>query len=75
MASDGGIFAYGGAPFYGSPAGAARSPIIGIAPTPSGDGYWVVGSNGAVYNFGGSHYYGGLDSAVLNKAIVGLAVR
>ncbi|HKN89322.1 MAG TPA: hypothetical protein VJ622_03500, partial [Acidimicrobiia bacterium] len=75
VASDGGIFAYGGAAFFGSPSGTARGSIIGLAPTPTGNGYWLVGTDGAIYNFGGALYYGGLGSSPLNKPIVGLAVR
>ena len=75
VASDGGIFAYGNAPFYGSPSGRVPNSIIGLAPAPSGTGYWLVAADGAIYNFGSALYYGGLGSAVLNKPIVGLAVR
>ena len=47
VASDGGIFAYGGAKFFGS-TGAMKlnMPIVGMAPTPSGKGYWLVASDG-----------------------------
>ena len=39
----GGVFTFGGAPFYGS-AGALRlnMPIVGMAATPDGGGYWLV---------------------------------
>ena len=40
VASDGGIFAFGDAHFYGSTAGVAlASPFVGIAATPDGKGY------------------------------------
>jgi hypothetical protein len=74
VASDGGIFAYGAAPFYGTPGGTAGSSIVGIAPTATGNGYWLVGSNGAVYNFGGAAWYGALGSTP-NRPVVGIAVR
>jgi hypothetical protein len=43
VASDGGIFAFGDAQFFGS-TGAMRlnKPIVGMASTPSGNGYWLV---------------------------------
>ena len=45
VASDGGIFAFGGAPFYGSMGGKPlNQPIVGIASTPTGTGYWQVAS-------------------------------
>jgi hypothetical protein len=44
VASDGGIFSFG-APFYGS-TGALHlnQPIVAMAPTPDGKGYWLVAS-------------------------------
>jgi len=26
--------------------------LVGVAPTPNGGGYWVLGANGSVYDFG-----------------------
>ena len=36
-------------------------------------GYWLVGSDGGVFTFGGVGFYGSLGSAHLNKPIVGMA--
>ncbi len=51
---DGGVYAFGDAPFYGSPAGSLSSPnsVTGIALTPDGKGYWVAGLDGSIYSFG-----------------------
>jgi hypothetical protein len=59
VASDGGIFNYGDAAFYGS-AGHVRSAkaIVGIASAPGGNGYWLVASDGSVSAFGQATYYG-----------------
>ena len=59
IASDGGIFNYGDAAFYGS-TGAIRlnMPIVGLAPTPDGHGYWLVAFDGGVFTFGDAGYYG-----------------
>jgi hypothetical protein len=73
VASDGGIFAFGDAGFFGSPAGSTTATIIGIAPTSRRDGYWLVGTNGIVYNFGAAPDLGGL-SGTANQPIVGIAV-
>ena len=44
VGSDGGIFGFGDAAFYGS-TGALRlnAPIVGMVATPDGKGYWLVG--------------------------------
>ena len=53
VASDGGIFAFGGAGFYGSMGGQhLNTPIVGMAATPDGKGYWVVASDGGIFAFG-----------------------
>jgi hypothetical protein len=53
VASDGGIFSFGDAPFYGSLGGQAlASPVVGIAPTPDRGGYWEVEADGNVFPFG-----------------------
>ena len=59
VASDGGIFTFGDAQFYGS-TGAIHlnRPIVGMAATPSGHGYWLVASDGGIFSFGDAHFYG-----------------
>jgi hypothetical protein len=63
VASDGGVFSFGDANFVGSmpglgfvPAGAAggehlNAPIVGIVPSQSGTGYFMVASDGGVFAF------------------------
>jgi len=42
VASDGGIFSFGSAHFYGSTGGKAlNAPIVAMAATPDGGGYWL----------------------------------
>jgi len=50
VASDGGMFTFGDAPFYGS-AGALHlnKPVVGMAATPDGHGYWLVASDGDLH--------------------------
>ncbi len=36
------------------------STVVALAAARRGDGYWLVGSNGAVYAFGGAGYHGSL---------------
>src|ERR1700727_589453 len=47
VASDGGIFTFGDAAFFGSMgARPLNKPIVGMAATPDGGGYWLVASDG-----------------------------
>ena len=34
------------------------APIVGIAPAPSGKGYWLVAKDGGVFVFGQATFYG-----------------
>jgi hypothetical protein len=48
-------------PFYGSLPGIGVTPvapIVGIAATPDGGGYWMVGADGGVFAFGDAGFYG-----------------
>ena len=73
-ASDGGIFSYCDAAFYGS-TGAIHlnRPIVGMARTPSGHGYWMVASDGGIFNFGDAGFFGSAGAIHLNQPIVGMA--
>jgi len=74
VASDGGVFAFGDAKFYGSMGSTTlNAPIVGITARPQGDGYWLTGSDGAIYSFGNASYYGGMNGQGLSTLIVGIA--
>jgi ribosomal protein L24E len=52
VASDGGVFAFGDAPFHGSTGNSVlNEPIVGMAPTPDGTGYWLVAGDGGIFSF------------------------
>jgi hypothetical protein len=58
---DGGVMAWGGAPFLGSLPSLRippNAPITGIAATPDGKGYWLLGADGGVFSFGDAHFHG-----------------
>jgi hypothetical protein len=63
---DGGVFAQAPAPFCGSIPERhdikLSSPVVGAAWTESGQGYWLVGRDGAVYAFGDAQYAGGFNA-------------
>ncbi len=72
-ASNGGVFSFGDASFYGSEGGQAlRAPIVGMAATPDGHGYWLVGSDGGVFSFGDASFYGSTGALHLNAPVVGM---
>ena len=76
MASDGGIFSFGDAQFFGS-TGAIRlnQPVVGMAPTPSGRGYWLVASDGGVFSFGDARFFGSTGDIRLNQPVRGMIAR
>jgi sugar lactone lactonase YvrE len=74
VASDGGIFAFGNAQFYGSMGGKPlNAPVVGIAATPTGGGYWEVAADGGIFAFGNAQFYGSMGGKPLNKPVVGIA--
>ena len=74
VASDGGIFSFGDARFYGSTGSLhLNQPIVGMASTPDGQGYWMVASDGGIFSFGDARFYGSTGALHLNKPIVGMA--
>ena len=75
VASDGGIFSFGGAPFYGSTGGIAlNKPVVGMAATSDGGGYYLVASDGGIFSYGDAVFYGSTGAIALNRPIVGMAV-
>ncbi|WP_308464349.1 hypothetical protein [Ferrimicrobium sp.] len=93
VGKDGGVFNFGDAANYGSTytygitglggAHPLNAPIVGMAATPNGQGYWMVAADGGVFDFGNAGFYGstysdgitGLSGAhPLNKPIVGMTV-
>ncbi|MDQ1488805.1 MAG: large repetitive protein, partial [Actinomycetota bacterium] len=74
VASDGGLFAFGNAGFYGSTGNIVlNQPIVGSAVTPSGRGYWLVATDGGIFSFGDARFFGSTGALKLVKPIVGMA--
>ena len=58
--ADGGVYAFGSAPFDGSLPGIGvtpAAPIMAMAAA-SGGGYWLLGADGGVFAFGGAGFFG-----------------
>jgi hypothetical protein len=74
VASNGSVYSYGNAPFYGSMGGQTlNKPIVGTASTPGDGGYWLVASDGGIFSFGNATFYGSMGGKPLNQPIVGMA--
>src|SRR5436853_2958938 len=51
------VFAFGNAPFQGSTQGMnLAQPIVGMATTAGGCGYWLVAKDGGVFSFHANYY-------------------
>ena len=48
-------------------------PIVGMAPTPDGQGYWLVASDGGIFSYGDAQFYGSTGAIRLNQPIVAMA--
>ena len=61
------------------PSSAARAsihlnrPIVGMAATPSGNGYWLVASDGGIFSYGDAKFAGSMGGRPLNSPVVGMA--
>jgi hypothetical protein len=74
VASDGGIFAFGDAGFFGSLGDIPLTrPVIGVAPTGTGQGYLLATSDGGVYAFGDAAFAGSAAGQHLTTPIRAIA--
>jgi len=68
VAADGGVFDFGNAQFHGSVytygitgltgSRPLNAPIVGAVASPNGDGYYLVGADGGVFDFGSAKFSG-----------------
>jgi hypothetical protein len=52
---------------------ATTAPVVTMAGTPGGSGYWLVASDGGVFSFGDAAFHGSMGGQKLNQPIVGMA--
>jgi hypothetical protein len=50
-----------------------NEPIVGLAPTPTDAGLWLVASDGGVFSFGDARFLGSTGATRLNRPVVGIA--
>jgi hypothetical protein len=68
------VFNFGEAPFLGSTGKLAlNGPVVGMAATASGKGYWLLARDGGVFGFGDAVFHGSTGALKLNQPVVGLA--
>jgi surface antigen len=68
------VQAFGDAGFFGSTDSQLLSaPVVGIASTPDGHGYWLVGRDGGVFSFGDARFFGSTGGLQLTQPVVGIA--
>ena len=48
-------------------------PVVGIASTPDGKGYWLVASDGGVFSFGDATFQGSMAGSHLDAPMVAIA--
>jgi hypothetical protein len=53
--------------------GHLNSPIVGMASTSSGHGYWNVASDGGIFAFGDAAFHGSMGGHPLARPVVGMA--
>ena len=77
MASDGGVFSFGGRRVHTVRRAAPRlnAPVTGMAATPDGQGYWLVGSDGGIFTYGNAAYLGSVpgQGIIGQPPVVGVA--
>ncbi len=71
VASDGGIFGFGSAGFFGSTGGIhINRPVVAMAATGDDGGYWLAAGDGGIFSYGDAAFYGSTGNMRLNKPIV-----
>ena len=63
---------FGGAQAHGAPA-QLNAPLVGIASSRSGKGYWLLAQDGGIFSYGNAKFYGSTGGMHLNQPVVGIA--
>jgi hypothetical protein len=75
VAEDGGVFAFGQAPFRGSMGGQSlQALMVGMARTYDSQGYWEVGADGGIFAFS-APFNGSAGSINLSSCVQGMGAR
>ncbi len=71
--SPGVVQGFGDAPSMGGPGSSITKPVVGMAATPDGHGYWLVAADGGVFSYGNAGFHGSTGGRPLSSPIVGIA--
>jgi hypothetical protein len=48
-----------------------NAPVVGIAATPDGGGYWLTASDGGIFNYGDAGFFGSMGGQPMVSPVVG----
>lgn len=75
VASDGGIFSFGDASFYGSIGGKhLNKPVVGMVATSDSKGYWLAAGDGGIFAFGDAGFVGSMGASPPSWPVTGVVV-
>jgi hypothetical protein len=67
------VFSFGNAKFYGSTGNIRLAqPVVGMAVSPTGKGYWLLARDGGVFAFGDAKFKGSLGGIFTGSSFVGI---
>ena len=73
-ATTGSVSSFGGFLAYGSPSGDQLiARLTGMASTPDGKGYWLVGADGGIFSYGNAGFFGSDGGSATFFPYVGIA--
>jgi hypothetical protein len=72
--ANGSVHPFGDAQFYGDMSHTRLSaPIVSMATTPDGAGYWLLGQDGGIFSFGDADFFGSTGNIRLNRPVLAMA--
>jgi N-acetylmuramoyl-L-alanine amidase len=67
------VVPFGGAALGVTTLANPEAPVVGMAATPDGGGYWMVAADGGIFSFGDASFHGSMGGTPLNQPVVGMA--
>jgi N-acetylmuramoyl-L-alanine amidase len=67
------VVPFGSTPIGGNTVSNPNAPVVSMAATPDGGGYWLVASDGGIFSYGDAGFFGSTGSLHLSAPIVGMA--